>query len=329
VANKGAGKFQVLIYDNNWPGQSRAINFDTKANTWTYDAAANPGVPESVYEGDANTKTISLFPTSPGLGAQPCPFCAKEPTTASAKAGNNTAEISLMGSDTEHATFVVTDDAGRRLGYINGNLVNQIPGARAEQVISGDWTDNIAPDFFVPADVKYTVTLDGTSLSTPDTETLAVTGPSYDLSVNKIPIRPGDRDTLVIEPDGTQLSYTSSRKETPSVTLGVSDTRADYSFQVAGVSDQPGSTLNLSLPPEGGSLTLQNVGAASTASVNLKMTRSSEQGVQVFNHDAVPLDGGDPAHLQFGNWTNSSQGIPLVISHDGQQSTQVLNDQPS
>jgi hypothetical protein len=199
-------------------------------------------------------------------------------------------------------------------------------------VISGDWTDNMAPDFFVPADVKYTITLDGTSLSTPDTETLAITGPSYDLSVNKIPIRPGDKDTLVIEPDGTQLSYTSSRSESPTVTLGVSDNQADYSFEVAGISDQPGSTLNLGLPPEGGDLNLQEVGATTTttATVNLKMTRSSEQGVQVFNHDAVPLQGGDRAQLQFGNWNNANQNIPLLITHNGQQSTQTLtNQQPS
>jgi hypothetical protein len=328
VDNKGGGKVQVLIYDNNWPGQPRAINFDTNANTWTYAAASNPGVPDSVYEGDAQTKTLSLFPTSPGLGTQPCPFCATEPTTGSTKAGNNSEEISLMGSDTEHATLVVTDDAGRRLGYINGNLVNEIPGAQVNRVIStGDWTDNIAPDFFVPADVKYTITIDGTSLGKPDTETVAITGPSYDVSINKIPMRPGDKESLVIEPDATQLSYTSSRPETPTINLGVSDNRADYSFQVAGISDQPGTTLNLGLPPEGGNLNLQNVGAISTASVSFKMTRLSKQGVQVFSHHAIPLVGADTAQLQFGTWTNTSQGIPLVITHDGQPSSQTLSDQ--
>ncbi len=328
VDNKGGGKFQVLIYDNNWPGQTRAINFDTQANTWTYDAAVNPGVPDSVYEGDAETKTISLFPTSPGLGTQPCPFCATQPAKSSAKVGSNTEEISLSGSTTEHATLVVTDDAGRRLGYINGSLVNQIPGAHVNQVISaGDWTDNIAPNFFLPADVKYTITLDGAPLSAPDTETLAITGPSYDLSIGPISMGPGDKDTLVIEPDATQLSYTSSRTESPTVTLGVSDNRADYSFQVAGISDHPGSTLNLGLPPEGGSLNLQSVGAATTSRVKLEMTRSSEQGVQVFNHNAIPLVGGDMAQLQFGHWTNTSQGVPLVVTHDGQESTQTLTDQ--
>ena len=166
VDNKGDGKYQVLIYDNNWPGQTRAIAFDTKADTWTYDAASNPERTRLGLRGGRPHQDLSLFPTSPGLGTQPCPFCAKEPTKGTAKAGDNTEEISLLGSDTDHATLLVTDDAGRHLGYINGKLVNQIPGAHVDQVISsGDWTDNIAPDFFVPADVSYTITLDGTSLS--------------------------------------------------------------------------------------------------------------------------------------------------------------------
>jgi hypothetical protein len=328
VVNEGGGKFKVMIYDNNWPDETRAIIFDTNADTWTYDAAANPDQPESVYTGDAGTKTISLYPTSPGLGTQPCPFCAKQPANTSGKDGDNMEEVTLEGGDTNHADLIVTDDAGHRLGYVDGKLVNEIPGAHADEVISNeDWTNNITPDFFVPADNTYTLKIDGSQLQAADTETLAITGPSYDLSIKNIPVKPGDSDTLVIEPDGTHISYTSSSPQAPSIALGVSDKQADYSFQIAGVTDQPGSTVNLGLPPEGGSLILQYVGSAPTSSVNLKMTRSSEQGVQVFNHNAIPLAGGDKDQLQFGNWTNTSQGMPLVITHNGQQSTQTLNNQ--
>jgi hypothetical protein len=61
--------------------------------------------------------------------------------------------------------------------------------------------------------------------------------------------------------------------------------------------------------------------------VNLKMTRETDQGVQAFSHDAIPLAGGDIAQLRFGNWANPSQGIPLVTTHNGHQSTQTLTDQ--
>ena len=44
--------------------------------------------------------------------------------------------------------------------------------------------------------------------------------------------------------------------------------------------------------------------------MNLKMTRETEQGVQVFSHNAIPLAGGDTAQLQFGNWTQHQPGHP-------------------
>ena len=107
----------------------------------------------------------------------------------------------------------------------------------------------------------------------------------------------------------------------------MSGPRAHYAFVIAGVSSQPGSTINLSVPPEGGSLIISNVGSTGASSVSLQMTRETEQGVQHFSHGAIPLTGGDTAELQFANWTNPSQGIPLVITHNGQQTTQTLTNQ--
>jgi hypothetical protein len=72
---------------------------------------------------------------------------------------------------------------------------------------------------------------------------------------------------------------------------------------------------------------ITNTGSAATSSVNLQMTRSTEQGVQAFNHNDIPLGNGDNADLEFGDWTNTTQGIPLVITHNGQQSTQILSNQ--
>ena len=101
VQNKGNGLFEILIYDNNWPGQTRSIAVDTKADTWTYDAAINPNEANSLYTGNAETKTLSLFPTSPGLGPQPCPFCAKQPDSvpaAGAVVPGKTEEVTLLGT---------------------------------------------------------------------------------------------------------------------------------------------------------------------------------------------------------------------------------------
>jgi hypothetical protein len=336
VQNEGNGKFKVLIYDNNWPDQVRAISFDTKTDTWYYDAATNPNQPDEVYQGNAKTGTISLYPTSPGLGQQPCPFCSKIPKKLQESGGlgnstnsnsTNSEMIYLLGGTTNRATVTVTDQAGQQLGGGSGTFVDQIPGAAYYPVISSsDWTNRIGPDLFVPSNGTYKITLDGKGLTHPDTETLGVIGPSFDVSVSNIIMRPGETATLLVAQDGTGVRYSSSLDESPALQLGVSDDRADYSFAVNGLSSGPGSTPTLELPAESGSLTISS-GSTRTSRVDLKMTRYTEQGLQVFTHNAIPLAGGGTAGLEFGSWTDTRQGIPLVTTHGKQQSTETLRNE--
>ncbi len=190
-----------------------------------------------------------------------------------------------------------------------------------------DWDNKVVPNFFVPADATYTVTIDGTALTTKDTQSLGIIGPSFDLAVKNISMQPGEKDTLVVEPDATKLSYTTSRLEAPTLEVGVSDHQADYSFEIAGASEAPGDTVNLSLPAEGDSLTVQSVGPAQESKLDLKLTRSTGQGVQVFNHEAISLAGGETAEFYFGGWTSINQGLVLTTTQDGQRSTRTLSNQ--
>jgi hypothetical protein len=329
VVNQGKGQFLVRIYDNNYPNDAtRAISFDTKRDTWSYNAAPIPTQPDAVYIGDSVTKTISLFPTAPGLGTQKCPFCGQVPSTGGVGASGPTEEIYLTGGLTNRANLMITDQAGQRLGVSEGTLVNQIPGAQFYPVISSDtWTNKITPRFVVPANKTYRLSLDGSALTGPDTETLGIIGPSFAVSVDNISMRPGDTDALTAAPYATQVSYTASRAKPVTLELGVSDKQADYAFVVSGRTNQPGGTISLGLPAESGSLNMTNSGSDQAATVNLDMTRYTKQSTQVFSHHGIPLAGGDTAQLQFGNWTNSRQGITLATTHNGQQTTQTLADQ--
>ena len=76
VVDNGDGTVSIMVYDNNWPDQERQIIVDRTANTWKYEASINPDEPAALYEGDADTFTLSLTPTSARLGQQACDFCA-------------------------------------------------------------------------------------------------------------------------------------------------------------------------------------------------------------------------------------------------------------
>jgi hypothetical protein len=326
--NKGGGQFQVPIYDNNYPNQTRAISFDTKRDTWYYDASTVPNQPDEIYQGNSSTKSMILFPTSPGLGIQKCPFCGKVPSTGALNAAGQTEEIYLAGGVASHGNLVVTDGAGHHAGVINGKLVDQIPGASVTPIVAGDWTNQFTPDFSVPADQTYTLSLNGAGVKAADNETMGIVGPGFDVSVSNISMQTGDKDQLVAAPFATSMSYTSSRVSSPTFKVGVSNSQADYAFVVNGLSSQANKPSTLLLPAESGNLTMKASGGANASGVNVTMTRYTRQGTATFSHGGIALAGGDSAQLQFGNWTNSGQGIPLAVTHKGQQSIQTLANQP-
>ncbi len=78
IEDRGDSIFAILVYDNNYPNTIRKIIVDSNANTWRYNTSINPNVPEYEYQGDANTMTLLLTPTSLRLRTQQCPFCEED-----------------------------------------------------------------------------------------------------------------------------------------------------------------------------------------------------------------------------------------------------------
>jgi hypothetical protein len=347
IEDAGGGINNILIYDNNYPGITRKITVDTNANTWQYNAAINPSSPSELYEGDATTMSMSLYPTTPGLASQPNPFGGKAASAASGStsavrtgSAANTAtltdattsaamdQIWLSGSDTGHGHLVITDDQGHRLGIVNGTLVNEIPGAQVEEQFQDkDWQVAEEPNYYVPDGTKFTVSLDGTNLKKADQESVGVIGPSFDMAVDNINLQPGEKDTLDIGADATHWTYTASTVQSPEISLGVSDDTADYTFDVKGDSVPAGGTTTVDLPGEGGSLTLGTAASAGKGNFTIAMERDDADTGQVskFSHSGISLAGGDMAELQFGQWTPGGS-IPLVITQNGAQHTESLSD---
>lgn len=347
IEDAGGGIDNILIYDNNYPGITRKITVDTNANTWEYNAAVNPSSPSELYQGDANTMSLSLYPTTPGLGTQPNPFSG---TAASGATGSTSAvqsgtaansatltdvstsaamdEIWLDGSDTGHGHLIITDDQGHQLGIVNGKLVNNIPGAQVEENFADeDWQVAEEPNYYVPDGTKFTVSLDGTDLKQADMESVGVIGPSFDLEVDNINLQPKEKDTLDIGADATHWTYSASSVQSPEISLGVSDDSADYTFDVKGDSVPAHGTTSIDLPGEGGTLTLGTAASASKSNFTMAMERDDDSSGQVskFSHSGISLAGGDMAELQFGQWTDG-EPIPLVITQGGIQHTESLSD---
>jgi hypothetical protein len=334
VEDSGGGIFNILIYDNNYPTVTRNIKIDRNLNTWSYNAATNPNEPSELYEGDANTKTLDVEPTSPGIGVQPAPFAGtvasgvdpKGSAGSTPAADNQMQEFYLDGSDYDHAHLLITNSAGQRTGYVDGNLVNEIPGAlintsKANQT----WKSDIEPDYKVPDGDQYTVTVDGSGLVEGDPSAVGVIGPGYNVYVSNLFIEPGEKSTMVFEPYAEKVTFSSTGVQAPTFDIGVTDTAADFQFLVSASDVAANSTVSVALPVDGGTLAVSN-DAGTTYDLAVDRFADGAEPIS-FKHDGVALADGDTGTLQFGGWTSKAQSIPFTTTHNGTDSSQDLTNQ--
>jgi hypothetical protein len=293
----GGGKVDVLVYDNNWPGEVRRVHFDTRANTWSYVAGATRSEPDYLYQGNAKTKTISLLPTTPGLGVHYCPFCSGG--TDRAKTYN---EISLQGNPYNHAHLLMRDPQGHALGYQRGKLLTQIPGARVVQLTTvSSWAQDQEPLYRLPFGVSVRVTVDGSKLQYPDIEHFSLIGQNHDLAIDRMQVNPGDHETinLVSGPNGS-MTYTSSGTPTlaPVFTVGLVTAPGNYSMVVHPLSLHSDSAITISDDPTSSTL---NVGDASATeqTYDVELTRQVAGTVKTLHDVEVTQPPGHTLQLRY------------------------------
>ena len=130
--------------------------FDRNANTWNYTTTTNPSEPTSEYQGTAQTKSLFLFPTTPGLNQQACTSAPTAPAAAAQgpcwrRPHVEYNEIYLDGDPELHGHLLITDEAGQHYGYLpDGKFVTEFPGVKSERVFSGLDDDTPEPTYFVP-----------------------------------------------------------------------------------------------------------------------------------------------------------------------------------
>jgi hypothetical protein len=318
VVDQGGGKVAIMVYDNNWPKQPRAVQVDRNANTWHYSAATNPSEPEGLYEGDAGTKSLTLTPTSVRLQPQACPFCDKVGTQSGGKEvkGNAAAtpaqeydEIWLEGD----GHLMLTDAQGRRTGLVGGQLLLEIPGVVVDQQKAATtWTDDEDPFFFVPSGTGTTITIDGTGLKKPGVADVTVVGPGHALAVEEIHLAPGQKDTFIADTVKGRLTYTTQAEESPTLTLDVNTATADYGFVAKGADLKGGGTITLALDTAKGQLGITLSGSKAPANFDVEMEVEDDDSDDFFSHSGVILAPGDTAYLVYGGWKPGS-GIPFAI----------------
>ncbi|MFI5776171.1 hypothetical protein [Nocardia sp. NPDC051570] len=325
VEDKGEGKVSILVYDNNFPGVTRHMDVDRTANTWQYEAATNPSESSELYQGDAQTETFKLFPSTPALGLHKFPYegHASANASATAAAGPPPLTVYLEGDAIHHGHLLITDDQGRRLGFANGKRINEIPGTRTVDLVAGR-NSSPEPDYQLPSDAHYTITVDGTGLPKSDRTHVGIIGDAFAVDVSDIDLAPGARSTIDMSPVGDRVTYTSTDAQSPAVEIGENYEHADYIFTARNVAVGPGGTATITRPSNRDLFTVDSAKSGKAGSVGVEMRRIDDVGTRTFKHDGVSVAAGGSAEFDFDDWDGGGKSMGLTVSENGKRTTTKL-----
>ena len=235
VEDMGDGTYNVLVYDNNYPNETRTLIIDRNANTWQYEGSPNPEIESDLYEGDADTDTLSVVAITPRLEPQECDFCSGDyiPEAEADDVTNSVKNSAATQTEAEEETNVwldtlarwdllingkatdyyqiwlngepdllVIDDWGRRVGYDQGEFVNEIPGASVANMkffqAEAELDTDRSPVMRVPVGLSFEVIMDATNIEEPGYSDLAMIGPGYYFDVTETYLEPGDVESAVV-----------------------------------------------------------------------------------------------------------------------------------
>lgn len=316
VEDKGDGLYAILVYDNNYPGETRELFIDSRDNSWTYETAINPEVETDVWSGNADTQTLDLTPTSARLEPQACPFCegGYSFTGKLAAAAEPLNQIFLNGE----GHILITDDSGNRLGYVDGKIINEIPSAsynKYRMLASGETPE---PIYSIPANLDVTVTIDGSKLTEETLTDLVLIGPGYTIGVEGIYLTPGQVDVAYFYPTDEMIAYETTSDESPSIIFGVENPDADYYFEVYGADMVDGGTITASLDSKAGDLLINTEQLTGEGSFNFYLTRITDEAEEEFSAEDIVLQEGALIYVNYAEWTASNpQGIYFGVDLNG------------
>jgi hypothetical protein len=317
VEDMGDDQFRILVYDNNYPGQTRYVEIDKKDETWRYHTASNPNETESDYVGDPSTRTLGLKRMSDReRSTYECPFCEEESGDHASPASAEMLTFELNGE----GNILITDGAGKRLGFDpqKNQTLSEIPGAQA-LIIDGGLGMDVPPTYKIPyqkGGKPFTINVSGKSLKSEVDADMEIDGPGYVVGFDNIALDPGENLTMTVSPDGQQLSFTASQDgQTPDIfiTTESGPDKPSYEFKIGGIKLSPGKTVTVTLDLKKERLYFKDDDAKRDKYV-VKVERTNADGTKnYYEHDNLEVGKKDNYEIDFSKWNGKG---PLCVVDD-------------
>lgn len=297
VDHAGGGVWDVSVYDNNWPYQTRTISIDTADDTWTYDY--------DEWNITDSQQPIYLIPLELFNASQTCPCSA-----------------SLLDSDTsmqvwlraENAHLLIENEVGQRIGFVDGTLVNEIDGAGAHTILGGLGIE-AEPVYMVPAEGNLAISISAENSDHDMPAEIVAFSPGLAASVSGIALSPLDEQTLSVSGDEEALVFmTESEQE---VVLALSLDREDSSnrFVISNIDVNAGEAVSVTADLDNGQTILVN--GISDGEYDFRLWKATTEN-QFFVHNNIVLTAGAVHYIDYSEWDGfGSLSLHVDYENDG------------
>ncbi len=305
VEEMGNGLYYVWIYDNNYPGQERYIEMNRATNTWRYSfAAVNPSADPDAWGGGASDQNIGVASVSLRNGQGDCFWCNYTTNTSA----RPMTQFALLGG----GSMLVTNSQGQRLGWVDGELINEIPDAFEYSIIGGLGKPSI-PIFMVPSHDQYKMALDSNVAQTTNAQLFAFGG-GKSLNIDKITLAPGERNTLGLSGNLNDFRYTPESAETSLITLTVDGADQDYYFAFDGLNIDDGKTLSFAFDETKGTLAFSSDNDTANGTYNLMLKRVGNNGIEIYQNANLTF-GQATEYIDYNGW-DGAESLEIGVDHN-------------
>jgi hypothetical protein len=317
VADRGDGVFDLVIYDNNFPNALRSVVVDTNTDSWNYLGGTNPSAADETYTGDANTKTLELERIQPGLGVQPCPFCAG--AAAERKGANLGADVEVIwrgdASNGRHGDLRITDAEGNEAGSTGTEdgleTTNEIPGAVERFTrLGGTEEDPVfnqsPPPHYLLPNGEYKIELAGGDVQGSPDEGVSIVRDGVFFAVDNVELKDGEKQLVKIENDELVFNNEEGETESAKIRFGYVD-EADYTFRLGTRGLEEDASVSVDLIRNKEELTLRTKG--DKARYTLEVVRANGE-VETLTDEKIKVKRGD-AVIDYGKWREGDDSAPI------------------
>ena len=275
IADLGNNVVGLNIYDNNYPQELRTITVDLTTEKWSYAASDDPNDASAMYEGDAESNSLEITPSQPRLEVQNCDFC--DATTQAAPKGNRTFMIATTGAAVTQpaATTVFVSSEGKRLGYVDGVLINEIPGASVT-VFKGApsvWDTHGQPVFSIPAGITVTLQIQHTG---PNTFTISAYGNGSVVKISQFTLSNTSVSDLHFGDTVGSIQINSTSATNPTIYIGAvnNSTQTANATQMTNLVVPANNPITIAFDPQTNTYTIKS---ATASNYDLEVRVSNQQ----------------------------------------------------